>query len=165
MKKIFVLIAFLISSSLIAQYREDSSKQPDIKGSIVKTNSFGSILGFINPDNFSMKHSFNLSFTSFGGLGSMALGVYTNSMEYKFSDNLDLQTDISFINSPYSSFGKDFSKQFNGIYLSRLQMNYKASDNMNISIQYRQIPGGFYSPYSYWDNSFYRGSYFSNWGF
>ena len=96
----------------------------------------------------------------------MALGVYTNSMAYKFNDRLNLETDISIVNSPYNSFGQDFSKQINGVYLSRVQMTYKPTDNMNIILQYRQIPGGLYSPYSFGSSSLLgRDNYFNNWGF
>lgn len=165
MKKLFLIIFALAVSAVFGQYKEELNKQTDIKSGMVKNNSFGSILGFINPDNFSMRHSFNLSYTGFGGLGGMALGVYTNSMSYKFSDNLNLETDISVVNSPYNSFGQDFAKQINGVYLSRVQMTFKPTDNMNIILQYRQIPGGLYSPFSYGYNPFYRDNYLGNWGF
>ncbi len=166
MKNIILIIIVLVTSISQAQYRDDLNKQADIRSGIVKNNSFGSILGFINPDNFSMQHSFGLSYSAFGGIGGMAMGVYTNSMSYKFSDRLNLETDISIVNSPYNSFDKDFSKQINGVYLSRVQMTYKPTDNMNIILQYRQIPGGIYSPYSYGGSSlFYRDNYFNNWGF
>ncbi len=97
----------------------------------------------------------------------MALGVYTNSMAYKFSDVLKLETDISIVNSPYNTFGNDFSKQINGVYLSRAQLTYKPSDKMNIFIQYQNIPAGMY-PYGYGYGGyspFYRGNYFNDWGF
>ena len=163
MKKYILIILILAVSILQAQYRDDANKQPDVRSGIVNNNSFGS---FINPDNFSMHHSFGLSYSAFGGIGGMALGVYTNSMAYKFSDRLNLETDISVVNSPYNSFDKDFSKQINGVYLSRVQMTYKPTDNMNIILQYRQMPGGFYSPYSYGNYSlFNRDNYFNNWGF
>jgi len=166
MKKLFILLFVMIATVLNAQYRDDLNKQTDLRSGIVNNNSYGSILGFINPDNFTMHHSFGLSYSAFGGVGGMALGVYTNSMAYKFSDKLNLETDISVVNSPYNSFGKDFSKQINGVYLSRVQLNYKPTDNMNIILQYQQVPAGLYSPYSYGGNSlFNRDNYFNNWGF
>jgi hypothetical protein len=165
MKKLFLLSFLLICSAVSAQFKAESDNRPDIRSGIVKNNSFGSLLGFINPDNFSMRHSFGLSYTAFGGYGGAALGVYTNSLSYKFNDQLKLETDISIVNSPYNSFGKDFSKQINGIYLNRAQLTFKPSDNMNIFIQYRNIPAGF-SPYGFSGYSpFYRDSYFNEWGF
>lgn len=166
MKKLIVIIFVLALSVSNAQFRDDLNNKPDIKSGILNSNSGGSIFGFINPDNFSMHHTFNLSYSGFSG-GGMALGVYTNSMAYKFSDKLNLQADISLVNSPYSSFGKNFSQQINGIYLSKLQMSYKPTDNMNIIIQYRSMPGGYYSPYSYYGgySPFYRDGFNSEWGF
>jgi hypothetical protein len=166
MKKYFLIILLLVVSISNAQFKSDLENKPSVKNGILNTSSFGSLLGFINPDNFSMHHSFDLSFSSFGGFGNMALGVYTNSMEYKFSDNLNIQTDISIINSPYNTFGKDFTKQLNGVYLSRAAINYKVSDDMKIFIEYRSVPGGYYSPFGYSGYSpFYRDNYFNNWGF
>ncbi|MBA4406404.1 hypothetical protein C0389_03930 [bacterium] len=165
MKRLFLLIFVLTVSVAFAQFRDESNK-PDIRSGIVKNNSFGSLLGFINPDNFSMRHSFDLSYSALGSSGGMALGLYTNSMAYKFSNRLNLETDISIVNTPYNTFGQEFSKQINGVYLSRAQLTYKPSDNMNIIIQYRSVPGGYYSPYGYGAYSpFYRDSYFNNWGF
>lgn len=166
MKRLFLIIFVFTVSASFAQFRDDANNKPDIRSGIVKNNSFGSILGFINPDNFSMHHSFGLSYTAFGNTGGMALGTYTNSMSYKFSDRLNIETDISIVNSPYNSYGQEFSKQINGVYLSRAQLTYKPTDNMNIIIQYRTVPGGYYSPYGYGGYSpFYRDSYLNDWGF
>lgn len=166
MKKLFLLIFVFTASVNFAQFRDEANNKPDIRSGIVKNNSFGSLLGFINPDNFSMRHSFGLSYSAFGNLGGMALGVYTNSMAYKFSDKLNLETDISVVNSPYNSFGQEFSKQINGVYLSRAQLTFKPTDNLNVIIQYRNVPGSYYSPYGYGSYlPFYRDSYLNNWGF
>lgn len=166
MKKYFLFVFLVFASLSNAQFKSDLENKSNIQNGILNTSSFGSLLGFINPDNFSMHHTFDLSFSSFGSLGSMTLGVYTNSMEYKFSDKLNIQTDISIINSPYSTFGKDFSKQINGIYLNRAALNYKISDNMKVFVEYRSFPGGYYSPFGYggYSSSFFRNGYFNNWG-
>jgi len=169
MKKLFLIIFVFAVSLANAQFKDDPNNQTDIKSGMLKNNSFntfGSFLGFINPDNFSMHHTFDLSYSTLGGSNGMALGVYTNSMAYKFSDKLDIQTDISIVNSPYNTFGKDFSKQINGVYLSRAQLSYKPTDNMRIIVEYRNVPGGYYSPYGFGGYSpFYRDNFFNNWGF
>ena len=87
MKRLFLVIFVFLVSVTFAQFRDEANNKPDIKSGIVKNNSFGSILGFINPDNFSMRHSFGLSYTAFGNTGGMALGTYTNSIAYKFSED------------------------------------------------------------------------------
>jgi hypothetical protein len=166
MKKLIITIFILTASVLFSQYR-DNGNSPDIKSGILnRGGSSQSIFGFINPDNFSMNHTFDLSYSTLGGSNGMALGVYTNSMMYKFSERLNIQTDISVVNSPYNTFGKDFSKQINGVYLSRAQLNFKASDNMNIMIEYNHNPFGYYSPYYYGGYSpFYRCGFYDDFGF
>jgi hypothetical protein len=66
------------------------------------------------------------------------------------------------VNSPFNSFSKEFSNQLNGLYLSRAQINYKPSENTSIILQFRSIPGGYYSPYYNDYNPFYRSSLFDN---
>ncbi len=147
MKKTILFLIITAFSVNYAQYKDQLDKRVDYTNGILNGNS-SSLFGFINPDNFSMHHTFDLSYQSFGGQG-LALGVYTNSMMYKFSDALNVQADVSVVNSPYNSFSKDFAKQINGFYLSRAQINYKPSENTSIILQYRNLPMSYYSPYGY----------------
>ncbi len=166
MKKLVTMIFILAVSVSYGQFK-DSGNSPDIKSGIFNKGGVSeSIFGFINPDNFSMHHTFNLSYSTFGVSNGLALGVYTNSMMYKFNDRLNLQTDISVVNSPYNTFGSDFSKQINGVYLSRAQLNFKATDNMNIMIEYDHNPFGYYSPYYNGGYSpYYRSGFYDRFGF
>lgn len=148
MKKSLIILLFIFTSVINAQFKDQMSKTTDIKSGFVKETASSFFLGFFNPNNFNMNHSFSLSYSAFGG-GGMALGVYTNSMSYKFNDQLDIQADVSLVNSPYNSFGKDFTNQINGLYLSRAQLNYRPSDKTFISIQYNSLPYNPYSPYYY----------------
>jgi len=160
MKKLFAILIFFTFISVNAQFRDELNKQPDIKSGILNNGS-SSLFGLFNPDNFKMSHTLDISYQT-SGFGNLALSTYTNSMFYKFSDKLNFQADISLVNSPYNSFGKDFSKQINGIYLSRAQINFKPSDNMNIIFQYRTFPAGYYSPYMYDYSPYYRSYLYEN---
>lgn len=147
MKKLIIIL--LVSTSVaFAQFKEELEKPVDIKSGITNYSPSGFFTGFFNPQNFEMNHTVSMSYSSFGNQG-IALGVYTNRMAYKFSENLDVEADISFINSPYSSFGDQHAKSLNGIYLSRAQLNYRFSDDFHISLRYNQLPNGYYSPYGY----------------
>ncbi|MCX7875964.1 MAG: hypothetical protein N2321_07345 [Melioribacteraceae bacterium] len=159
MKKQFILF-LILSSVMFGQFREELNKPVDIKSGVYN-KSFGSLLGLFGVENFQMHHSFGLSFSSFG-FGSMAIGSYTNTMNLKFSDKLNLIAELSVLNSPYNSFGKDFSKQINGIYIDRLQMNYKISDGMSVMLQYSNSPFNYYSPYYYGSSPFFRSRFFNN---
>ena len=147
MKKIVLVIFIGFTLTGFAQFKDSGLENPDIKDGIVNHSGGGNIFGFLNSDNFQMKHSYDMSYSSFGGEG-FALGVYTNSMFFKINPDLNVQTDISVVNSPYSTLGKSFQNNLNGIYLSRAAINYKPFKDVSISLQYRNLPG-VYNPYLY----------------
>jgi len=163
MKKALLFLLLISCPVVFGQLKADLDKPLDIRSGIINknpdktsTNSIGikdnqnSFLGLINPANLSMHHSFGLSYSNFGNAGFMTLGVYTNSLFYKFNDDFNFQMDASIVNSPANSFGQEFSKQLNGIYITRAALNYKLSDNASIKVEYRMLPGGFgYSPYGF----------------
>jgi hypothetical protein len=155
MKKLAILVLMLFSVSGYAQFKDSGFPKESIKDGIVNNQS-SPLFGFLNSENFQMRHSFSMSYSAFGNQG-LALGVYTNSMLYKFADNLDVQADISFVNSPYSTFSEEFQNSLSGIYLSRAAINYKPWNDVFITFQYRNLPYNYY-PYG----SYYRGG-FSSW--
>lgn len=152
MKKL-ILVLVVFATTLNAQFKDQPSNY-DIKSGIIKNYS-SSLFKFFNSDNFRMNHTFDISYQTFGAAGSLALTTYTNSMFFKINDQLNIQADISLVNSPYNSFGKEFSNKINGLYLSRAQINYKPSENMSIMFQYRNIPS-YYYPYGYYSQFYYR---------
>lgn len=152
MKK-FLIIMSLISSLSFAQFK-DSGFPTETPRDGIYNKSSNFLFDFLNNENFSMKHSFSMSYSAFAGQG-IALGVYTNSMMYKFSDNLNVQLDASIVNSPYSTFGKDFQSSINGLYISRAAVNYRPWNDVYITLQYRSMPYLFNNPY----NNGYRNYY------
>jgi hypothetical protein len=103
-----------------------------------------------------MTHSLNMTYSTFAGRG-IALGIYTNSMMFRFSDNLNIQLDASIVNSPYSTFGKDFQNNINGLHLSRAAINYRPWKDVFISLQYNSYP--FWNSRTYYNpfNNYYFG--------
>ncbi|HJY64278.1 MAG TPA: hypothetical protein VJ455_08990 [Ignavibacteria bacterium] len=117
--------------------------------------SSGLILGFINPKNFSIEHSVNLSYATFGD-ASYSLASYTARLNYKVLDNLKLSADVTMQYSPFASLGagntslnKDFQNSLNGINLSRVSLQYKPMENMFINIDYINNNN------MYWNNNYY----------
>jgi len=155
MKKLFLIMIIGFYAGAFAQYKDTGFPTESVKDGIIDpTYSSGNLFGFLNSENFHMNHQFSMSYSSFGNNG-VALGVYTNSILYNFSDNLNIQTDISLVNSPYSTLGQDFQNNLNGIYLSRAAINYKPWKDFAISLQYSQLP--YYNPYSrYYGNSMFN---------
>lgn len=157
MKKILLVAVVLASINCFSQFKDKNIFKPSIQEGMINNNTPSLMLGFINPENFSMSHSYSMSYTTSGNNG-LALGVYTNTLRYKFAENFDMQVDASLVHSPYSSFGKNYQNQINGIYLSGAQLNYQPWKDVNISLQYRNIPGGFYNDF-YGSNRFSGGLY------
>ena len=143
MLKIFLSILLLFSSLSFSQYK-DKDLSPAIMDGITNYSTSGFISNFLNPDNFKMNHSVNMSYSAFGGNG-VALSTYTNSMAFRLTENMNLEVDASVIASPYSSFGEGHQKSINGIYLTRAQLNYKISESSHLTIQYLNLPTGSYN--------------------
>jgi len=166
MRKNILLFILFVTTLTFGQFKDPVFPTETPKDGITDKSS-NYILGFINPDNFSMRHSFGLSYSTFGGYGT-SLATYTNSMFYKFSDNMNVQVDASIITSPYSSFGKDSQNSIQGLYITRAAFNYRPWDDVNISVQYRTIPNYFYDPFnrynSYYGNGFYDGLFNTGFG-
>jgi len=147
----------LATINCFSQFKDKNIFKPSIQEGMINNNTPSLILGFFNPENFSMSHSYSMSYTTSGNNG-LALGVYTNTMRYKFADNFNMQLDASLVHSPYSSFGKNYQDQISGIYLSSAQLNYQPWKDVNISVQYRNVPGGMFNGF-YGLNRFGGGFY------
>jgi hypothetical protein len=146
MNKLLLILIFT-SLSAFGQFKDDGLNQPKVKEGIVDQSSEFAF-GFLNSENFLMRHSFSLSYSSFGGQG-MSLGSYTNSMFYRLMDNLNIQLDVSLVHSPYSTFGEAFQKNISGLYISNAAINYRPWKDVSIHLQYRNTPYsfGYYSPF------------------
>ena len=134
-----IVLSFLIlypSNTVYSQFKEIP------KGTQTKLKSNGLILGFINPKNFSLQHSVNLSYVTLGN-SSVSLASYTATMNYNILKNLRVSADVTMQYSPFASLGsnnsvlnKDFQNSFNGLNLSRVSLEYKPAENMYINIDY-----------------------------
>jgi hypothetical protein len=161
MKKLVLMLFLGFYTAVFAQYKDPGFPTTTVEDGILNhsNSSDNNIFGFLNSDNFEMHHQFDLSYSAFGNQG-LALSIYTNSMLYNFSDNLNVQTDISFVNSPYTTLSKDFQNNLNGIYLTKAALNYRPWKNFDISVEYNRIPNGL-SPYSFYGSSFNRQGFYA----
>ena len=163
MKKIAIvwslLAVTLCLTTASAQFKSTIDPRPTVTESILRTGDGNFLSGLFDPSKFNMQHSFSLSYASFAGQG-LSLGVYTNSMQYKFSDNLDVRTDISLMTSPFNTLGKDAQSSLSGLFLNRAELNYRPWKNTMLQISYRQIPAAYWPGSGYGNgfggmNSFY----------
>lgn len=158
---IAVLILIIITSNFsIAQYKGDDSKNPNSLKPYNKSSN-NLILGFINPNNFTMNHSFNVSMMS-TSYGNVSLTSYINTMNYRISDRFNLSADVKMQYSPFASsnlgpsYATSLQNNLNGIFLSRASLNYRLSDYSSINVEYRRIDESDY--YNNYYNPFYNNS-------
>ncbi|HEY6625999.1 MAG TPA: hypothetical protein VIZ21_03515 [Ignavibacteriaceae bacterium] len=154
MKHILLVIILLSAAVTFAQFRDSGFETNSVKEGIVTENS-NSLFGFLNSDDFIMRHSFSLNYSTFAGQG-MSLTSYTNSMFYRLMNNLNVQVDVSVMYSPYSTLGEQFQKDISGVYISNAAINYHPWDNFSVHLQYRSMPFGYgyYHPFYGYGNPF-----------
>jgi hypothetical protein len=151
MKFWIVAAIVVLVGSASAQYKSTGTSAMTGVSSSVMRPSDGLLFGWLDPSRLSMRHSYTLSYSSFGGRG-LSMGMYTNSLAYRFSDPLDVQFDVSVLHSPFGVPGG--MGDFGGIYLTRAQLNYRPTDNMWLQIQFRRLPP------MYWWGSGYTSDFF-----
>lgn len=156
------LLAVLMTLALFSNYSQAQYKEYDDKGPSSYKSSGNLLFGFINPKNFSMHHSFNVSMMT-TSYGNVSLTSYINSMNYRISDRLNVSADVKFQYSPFASstlgpaHSTALQNSLSGISLSRASLDYKISDNSFLTIQYRRIDEG-----DYFNNGFYNSGYYGN---
>jgi len=147
MKKLILTIGLILILCLAAsevgytQFRTDVTTPYTRTGKIVKENTQGGTNLFGNW-SMQMSHSYSMSFSNFGG-NTQNINMYTNSMDFYFSDKLTGDLDISFMHSPFGSnlSPLEGSSGFNGkIFVNNASLNYEINDKTSISIHFQQVP-------------------------
>ncbi len=135
--RLVVVVLALTTIGVQAQFKPTTESRTSVTESIVRSDNAGLLFGWFDPSRLIMNHTYSFSYMNAGGRG-LSVGMYTNSLYYKFSDPLDVQFDISLMHSPFNSMGN--KNDLSGIFLSRAQLNYRPTENMLFQIQYRQLP-------------------------
>ncbi len=108
----------------------------------------------LNPNRFSMQHSYSLSYLSSRGDG-YSQGMYLNTMSYQIADPLSVSLQWGMMNQPLSSLGTTPLYQ-SGFFFSGANLEYKPSDKFSIGLQINSQPqSNYYSPYYYQRSSPY----------
>ncbi|MEO1022840.1 MAG: hypothetical protein AAFW89_09865 [Bacteroidota bacterium] len=150
--KLFALLslflALAVSIPAEAQFRRDLGNPNSFSGTVINSQAptVQSALSNFFRDRVVMQHSYEMSFSSFGG-NYQNLNAYTNTMFFNFSPRLNGRVDVSLMHSP---FGGNIGAQNNGmnaqVMIRNAELNYQISDNTVIRFQYQQLPFGF-SPF------------------
>lgn len=161
-RKIFyaaLALALVLPASSFAQLKDQGkpiSFSQLLTQGLSAPKGLAGLLG-LNPNRFSMSHSYSLSYLSSGGNG-YSQGVYLNTMSYRFSDPLSLSLQWGMMNQPLGSLGASPLYQ-SGFFFSGANLEYKPSDKFSVGLQISSQPrSNYYSPYYYrLGNPYYGG--------
>lgn len=160
MRTAFLLLCLVLTLSLVtpaeAQFRETAERNQSVRTQLydagaAATNAFKNLLG---ADHFRMGHSYEASFSSFGGQ-TASMGMYTNSMMWQFNSDWAARMDVS-MSHPFTA-GQNgaFGSQRARVFVRNAEVAYKPSDQFQVRMQFRQSPHGRYmSPHG-----IHRGGY------
>lgn len=142
-----LVLALSVASPAQAQFRQDVQQRP-AEARVYDENAFQATLDKVfSPEHFKMGHTYEMSYSSFGGEGA-AMGAYTNSMMWQFNNKLAARVDVSLM-QPLSGnlYGDSQSPR---LMLRNAEVAYRPSENMTLHFQIQQSPYGAYgAPYGY----------------
>ncbi len=166
MKKIIVLNILLLCfiPGMVSGQLKIQDKPVNVGGELRKPLQDQSLFfGILDPAKFSMSHSVSMSYFSVGG-GGIAQNMYLNTMTYQIADPLMLRVQWGVQNFPYNNLSKDNPLFQGGFFLSGAELNYKPNENMELSVQFNQMPGYMYNNSRYYRDPFrsYNRSIFQN---
>ncbi|MBN2105437.1 hypothetical protein JW835_15465 [bacterium] len=141
-----VLMILLISLSVFSQDLTD--KKSVFKPSELVQKPSGFLNYLIDPAKFEMSHSYSLSYLSSGDR-STNVGLYLNTMTYRFSDPLLMQLRIGYMHQPFGGDRSTLSSQQGNFFLQGAHLLYRPTKNMIISFDYESYPFMMVSPYRY----------------
>jgi len=148
MRTILPLLCLVFTLSVTApaeaQLRETAKENSSVVTQLYDTgasatNALGNLFG---AENFEMGHSYQMSFSSFGGSAS-SMGMYTNSMMWQFNSDLAARVDVA-VAHPLAN-NDAFGNQNAQVFLRNAEISYKPSENTRIHFQVRQSPHGRYA--------------------
>ena len=111
-----------------------------------------------DPAKLSMQQSYTMSYTG-NGQGTYSSGVYINHISYQIFQPVKLYVDLGVANMFHNTMQPNQSNQSNQLndnqpnfIIPRIGLNYQATDNLFLSIQYTNLKdawqaGNYYSPF------------------
>lgn len=130
-------------------------------------------LSLLDPDRFTMNHQYMMSFSSMGGSGNL-MGMYLNTMEYRFNMPLVMRMRVAYQSQSAQLFGNKnaYSGQSNidqgRVFVPSFDIVYKPFKNTTIGFFYRDyssVNQNYYNPYSPFSpyNPYYRSRAMNDW--
>lgn len=159
---LIILVFVSFNSTVFTQVKNNSQDKNSDKLSepnlLPLKSSFILPKGFsiFNPERFKMTHSYSMFYSSgkFGGIG----GLYTNAIDYKISDAVNMSFRFGYMFKPgiFNSKNNSFSGFNNGIILPNFDLKYQPSQNTVLRFSFRTYTSGiFYNPI-YFDDYYWN---------
>lgn len=143
--------ALLLAAPARAQLRADLPGGP-APAAVYASPTAPTLASLFNAETLRFNHSYEFSYSSFGGDG-LGLGVYTTSLGWQPSSRLAARVDVGVAHSPFgddalrSSLGLDGDTPAR-VFLRNAEIAYRPTENSVLHLQVRQSPYGAYaSPY------------------
>ncbi|MBT4483381.1 MAG: hypothetical protein HOC71_06855 [Candidatus Latescibacteria bacterium] len=123
-------------------------------------------LSLLDPERFTMRNQYMMSFSSTGGSGQM-MGMYMNSMEYRFNIPVIMRLKVAYQSQTGQLFGS--SNAYSGlrnqnagrVFIPSFDLVYKPWKNTTIGFYYRDYSSGYgsqgynrYNGYDLYDGFF-----------
>jgi hypothetical protein len=152
-KKVLTLVIVLIVAVPLLHAQVHPEQTSPYKPSKMGIQPRGFLESLLNPEKFSMSHSYSVSMFSLGGQ-TFSQGLYLNTMNYKFSDPLTMQVRIGYVHQPFGGLNQNAAVG-GQLFVQRAMLQYKPSKNTTFSIDFQQVPSSMLSPYYYRPGGFY----------
>ena len=144
-----LILAFSLSGYAQTAVPENKGQSILQTGKKPLTNLKG--MSLLDPERFTMKNRYLMSFSSVGGSGSL-MGMYINTMEYRFNCPLIMRLKVAYQSQTGRLFGnKDAftgnpNLQDGRVFIPSFDLVYTPWKNTSISFHYRDYST--YNPYN-----------------
>ena len=145
---VLLVLALSLSpaAAVMAQYAH-GARTENAEAKLFQEPAHFTLDRLFSPEFFRMSHSYEMSYSSFGGQG-LTLGEYTNSMMWRFSTKLAARVDVAFQHTPFGVSGLNnglpvSESSLNGIYLKNAEVAYRPVGNLTMHLSVRQAPYGY----------------------
>ena len=156
---VLCLIAVLVMVGVIPAFSQPYATSEKSGESILQIKKPGLNLrkmSLLDPERFTMNHQYMMSFSSMGGSGNL-MGMYLNTMEYRFNMPLVMRMRVAYQSQSAQLFGNNnaYSGQQNidqgRVFVPSFDIVYKPFKNTTIGFFYRDygsVSPNYYNPYS-----------------
>lgn len=145
MKRVLPIILILIIAAGVSTVYSQSGNTSVFKASDSWKAPNGFIKSLLDPNRFTMTHSYNLSFGRIGNY-SMNHGLYTNTMTYQIAKPLTAQVAVGLLHQPFPG-NNELQQIGTKLFIQHARMQFKPSDKFSVTVDYQAYPAGTYNPY------------------